>query len=67
MQMNAEKRYGENANIELTTDWKRYSITGVIPARVSEAIYEVRLREPGVMWVDGVQLERGDAPTEFED
>jgi len=25
------------------------------------------LTQPGAMWVDGVQLERGDAPTEFEE
>jgi hypothetical protein len=67
MQMNPEKRYGENADLKLTTEWRRYSITGVIPARVSEAIYEVRLREPGTIWIDGVQLERGDTPTEFEE
>jgi hypothetical protein len=65
--INPEKRYGENKNIKLTTSWQRYSIMGVIPARVSEALYEVRLREPGTLWVDGVQLERGEAPTEFEE
>lgn len=64
--MNSEKPYGENKTIKLTTSWQRYSITGIIPAKVSEAIYEVRLREPGTMWVDGVQLERGEVPTEFE-
>jgi hypothetical protein len=66
-QMNPEKRYAENTNIKLTTSWQRYSITGVIPAKVSEALYEVRLREPGTMWVDGVQLERGDVATEYEE
>ena len=65
--MNREKPYGECMDITLTTDWKRYAITGVIPARVSEAIYEVRLRDPGTMWVDGVQLERGAVPTAFEE
>lgn len=66
-QMNPEKPYGECTTINLTTSWKRYSITGVIPARVSEAIHEIRLTQPGTMWVDGVQLERGDAATEFEE
>ena len=47
--------------------WQRFAITGVIPARVSEALYEVRLMQPGTMWIDGVQLERGNAPTEFEE
>jgi len=65
-QLNPEKRYGENLNIRLTKEWKRYSITGVLGAKISEAKYEVRLREDGVMWVDGVQLERGGEPTEFE-
>ena len=66
MQMNPEKRYGENADCKLTKEWQRFSITGVIAARISEAIYEIRLREPGVIWIDGVQLERGEVPTEFE-
>ncbi|GDY07382.1 hypothetical protein LBMAG52_08680 [Planctomycetia bacterium] len=67
MQMNRHKEHGEAADLTLTTDWQRYWITGVIPAKVSESIYEVRLREPGTIWIDGVQLERGSIATEFEE
>lgn len=66
-QMNAEKERGEAITIKLSTEWQRYSITGLIPANVSEARYEVRLREPGQIWIDGAQLELGPTATEFED
>jgi hypothetical protein len=67
MKMNAEKEHGEAIAIKLSTEWQRYSITGVIPANVSEASYEIRLREPGTIWVDGAQLELGATATEFEE
>jgi hypothetical protein len=67
MKMNAEKVHGEAIALKLSTEWQRYSITGVIPANVSEASYEVRLREPGTIWVDGAQLEIGATATEFEE
>ena len=67
MKMNAEKEHGEAIALKLSTEWQRYSITGVIPANVSEASYEIRLREPGTIWVDGAQLELGATATEFED
>ncbi len=52
----------------LTTDWKRYSFTGVVPARANShySIY-VRLIDTGVIWADAVQFEIGDEPTAFED
>ena len=65
--MNAGKENGEAVALKLTTEWQRYSITGVIPANVSEASYEIRLREPGQIWIDGAQLELGATATEFED
>jgi hypothetical protein len=67
MKMNAEKEHGEAIALKLSTEWQRYSITGVIPANVSEASYEIRLREPGTLWIDGAQLELGATATEFED
>lgn len=67
MKMNAGKEHGEAIALKLSTEWQRYSITGVIPAHVSEASYEIRLREPGTIWVDGAQLELGATATEFED
>ena len=67
MKMNAEKEHGEAIALKLSTEWQRYYITGVIPASVSEASYEIRLREPGTLWIDGAQLELGATATEFED
>jgi hypothetical protein len=67
MKMNAEKEHGEAIALKLSTEWHRYSITGVIPANVSEASYEIRLREPGQIWIDGAQLELGTTATAFEE
>ncbi len=67
MKMNAEKEHGEAIALKLSTEWQRYSITGQIPANMSEASYEIRLREPGQIWVDGAQLELGATATEFEE
>jgi len=67
LKMNAEKEHGEAITLKLSTEWQRYSITGLIPANVSEAGYEVRLREPGQIWIDGAQLELGATATEFEE
>ncbi len=67
VKMNPEKEHGEAADLKLTTEWERYSITGEIPANVSEASYEIRLREPGQLWIDGAQLELGTVATEFEE
>jgi hypothetical protein len=67
MKMNAEKEHGEAIALKLSTEWQRYSITGQIPANMSEASYEIRLREPGQIWIDGAQLELGATATEFEE
>jgi hypothetical protein len=64
--LNSGKEHGENLPIELSTEWQRFSITGVLPARSSEAIFEVRLQEPGTLWADAAQLERGTEPTPYE-
>ncbi len=53
----------------LTTDWQRYDLPGiVIPARAqgNRADFAIMLSNQGTVWLDGVQLEAGDTPTEFE-
>jgi len=67
-QMSPEKVGGEAQSLTLTTEWKRYSITGIIPAKVAKgySVFEVRLMEPGTMWADNMQLELGNIPTGFE-
>ncbi|NUQ62145.1 MAG: hypothetical protein HUU20_06635 [Pirellulales bacterium] len=68
--LNPEKPYGENKFVPIATSWQRYSITGVLPAKLrddGDTLFEIRLSEPGVIWVDGLQLERGSQPTEFEE
>ena len=68
-QLNPEKTYGEHKTVQLTTSWARHFITGVIPAKVEDgsSLLEVRLMAPGTMWIDGLQLERGGKPTEYEE
>jgi len=67
--LNPEKDYGEHKTIELSTSWERYSLTGTLPAKVDDgsSMFEVRLLDPGVMWIDGLQLERGGQATEYEE
>ena len=65
--LNPEKTYGEHETVQLTTSWQRHSITGVMPARVDDgsSMFEIRLMDQGVMWIDGLQLERGAEATEY--
>lgn len=52
----------------LTDEWKRYSFSGEIPAHCdSRTKYEIRLISEGKVWIDGLQLEKGSMPTEFEE
>jgi hypothetical protein len=66
-QLNPEKEYGEHKTVQLTASWERHSLTGTLPAKVEDgySVFEVRLMEPGVMWIDGLQLERGGEATEY--
>ena len=65
--LNPEKTYAECKDVALTTSWQRHSITGVMPAKVDDgsSMFEIRLMQPGVMWIDGLQLERGAEATEY--
>lgn len=65
--LNGGKEHGENLPLELSTGWQRFSITGVLPPKSSEAIFEIRLNEPGTLWADAAQLERGAVPTPYEE
>ena len=67
--LNPDKPYSECLSLKLTSSWQRYSITGVMPAKVDEgsSMFEIRLMESGTMWIDGLQLERGAEATEYEE
>ncbi len=68
--MDPDTPHGANRSVELTTDWQRVWITGTIPAGLrddGDSVFEVRLNDAGVMWLDGLQLERGAEPTAFEE
>ena len=67
-----------SGNFELTTEWQRYSIKGIITPDIGNdthcyVIAGVLGREPeesiqpgDVVWFDALQFERGGAPTEYE-
>lgn len=67
--LNPEKRWGENKTFKVTTEWQRYHITGILPKAVSQpgSVFEIRLKNNGTIWVDGLQLEEGSKPTDFQD
>ena len=53
----------------LTTDWKRYSMKVMIPGRFHHlygVVIIVQRRKAGAVWIDAVQLERGEEATEFQ-
>lgn len=64
--LNSDKPNGEGITVALTEEWQRFSITGVIPAKTTEALYEIRLLDVGTLWVDDAQLEFGSSVTPFE-
>jgi hypothetical protein len=51
----------------LTTTWRRYSVSGVVPPRADPYnMIQLRLQETGRIWVDAVQMEPGEEPTALE-
>ncbi len=57
---------------ELTSDWRRYEMPVAIASRTAPLLFELRLwpsnqaeDETAQIWVDGMQLEKGYAATEF--
>ncbi|MGI6087355.1 MAG: sugar-binding protein [Kiritimatiellia bacterium] len=55
---------------KLTRDWKRYSYTSEFkgaPILINQEYYLYTYNKDAVVWVDAMQLEEGDTPTEFED
>ena len=54
--------------ITLTTEWKRYHVVGVMPAKVNGYNdFSIRVRGEGAVWIDAIQIEKGAEATTFED
>ena len=54
--------------VTLTTSWKHYSTVATVPVggkRYNHIIVRTS-REPCTIWVDAVQVEKGEKPTAFE-
>ncbi len=57
----------EMPEFKLTTDWQRYTHTGVITPSISPYhLFGVRVLGEGKVWVDALQVEPGAEPTDFE-
>jgi hypothetical protein len=52
------------SGVKLTRQWKRFSVTGRMPATANNGVAVRIWGGPGVFWVDGVQVEEGEL-TEF--
>ena len=53
----------------LTTDWKRYSMKVIVPDRfIMRYGFTIAVpgQKAGAVWIDAVQLERGEEATEFQ-
>ncbi len=64
-----DEPYGKT--FTLTGQWQRYWMPVTIPPRLSlrdeASAYMIYLTTPGTAWFDGIQLEQGYEPTEFEE
>ena len=53
--------------VTLSTQWQRVQTSGLVPPRADrDSMIQLRLMEPGRIWADAVQVERGEDPTAFE-
>ena len=61
----------QKRTVTLTTGWKRYALSGVLPARYRHNGLSIRVAVPGretaVVWADALQFEKCGEPTEFEE
>jgi len=62
VRMKARTSYGD---VKLTTSWKRYSWRVTLPSRIYFICNPTR-QGPASVWIDALQLENGERPTEFE-
>lgn len=52
----------------VTDQWDRYEFSGTFkPFAGSHSFFDIRLLDDGALWIDGVQLEKGDKATDFEE
>jgi len=67
--------YKTSRTFKLSTEWRRYSLTAILPARVGTTsrlgnILEFRtqkMAQGDAVWLDAVQFEQGTSATEFEE
>lgn len=61
--------YGIESEAQLSTEWKRYQVTGKLPLSPKN-FYFVRISvttsQPAKVWVDAMQLEEGENATPFQ-
>ena len=63
LRMKGKKSYGD---VKLTTSWQRFSWKVTLPSRIYFIFNPGPEKQAGAVWLDALQLESGDVPTEFE-
>ncbi len=61
-----DKWRGSGKTVNVTTEWKRYSVVGRFDKPNERVTLQVELREPNVLWLDAVQLEKGNVLSDFK-
>ncbi|MBM4083544.1 MAG: hypothetical protein FJ272_02045 [Planctomycetes bacterium] len=60
--------YRASKQVTVGTEWVRFTHSYTPQVTVyGDAYIQIRSSDPGTVWVDGVQLENGETPTEFQD
>lgn len=54
-------------SFKTTTEWTRYSMTFTMPRRSSKMNIFIMAAEDDAVWINGLQLEQNETPTEFSD
>lgn len=55
--------------VDLTTEWQRVSLSAVIPVKADETViwlHNDKNQNGDCIWIDAIQFETGDQPTDYE-
>jgi hypothetical protein len=55
--------------VELTTEWQRVSLSAVLPAKADDTViwmHNNKNQNGDCIWIDAIQFEVGDQPTDYE-
>ena len=56
----------EDRSVAVSSEWQRYTLSFSTKGRSSvRVVPHVYILDPGTLWVDAVQLEKGDTPSDY--